>query len=1184
MKMKKVLIIIIFFLSIILTNLLLLADTTTKQASTYRSNGDLIEGWNWLRDSALQHYAEWTFEEITPGEEDLILDITALATDRPDGGRGFEAKFKLIYGFPGSGNMGGVFKTKTVILPNISAPDDSLGYTCQGQVSIDRAFIPGATTILIRIERESPQDNHVAFRLDSMVMMVEEEEESGEEEEIKEQEEAEVEGEEEQIDTWGGASLIQAGDYSGYLGEEVSEGQIHSEDYYQIYVKKGQLISLQLTVPGNANYGLSLLNSNRNSRGSSITRGDTEILNYVADTTGNWYIKIYRTSGIGEYQLSIEIENQNDADSGKDAEDSYREAIPVSEGTITGLLKAGDNDDYFSIELTEGQLVTLELTIPGNASYSISLLNPNHNSRGSSITLRDTKILDYVADSTGTWYIKISRSTREGEYQLSINIEDQNDAGSGQDAGDSYEEAISLAPGTFTGLLKAGDNDDYYSINLVEGQQITLNLTIPGNASFSISLLNPNHNSRGSSITQLDTKTLDYVADSIGTWYIRVSRSYGEGEYQLSVNDFTDGSEEEENHPPVISSLTSSQNSVEVNQTANLNCNVSDQDGDPLTYNWTANGQLVGENTSSLNWVAPGTPGTYHIVCTVSDSKGGQDSDSISIIVTEPESGSDQTTTQVLYQIKITTGTKIGAGTDANVYITLVGQNGENSGEILLDNPGINDFEIGDTNIFWINTIAMENLHHIIIRHDNTGIFPGWYVEEVRIICQEMNKDWMFYTRQWLATDEPPEYRTQGTFYHQQEEVKEDSIKYTLSLTEGGRVLTSNLPILVSAQQKGNAEVDADGDGINQEWEDKAMEYINPYIELDEEEPWLDNQGNDYVAHYVRVHPYDPFSVSTSFDSDNLPPYIIFRYVVTWSEDYGRQTVGGVNLDFLTSHHGDHERIFMAWKVVDSNTLQLEWVFTSSHREPDVHHGVWKADSKICNLCEVSNITQSFEHTEVLCGNLDFSSEGILVFYASEGKHALYPSCELCDNTTLAHIPFFPDIGEDCCGGGRFRFNCYNVGEPPNFVDPSVHDLTLDNGKLGDTLPEQLNQKLQARYEVKITTGNVDRAGTDSRLDITLYGNQDSHSFSIYTNPEPPRNTTYLGTFEKGDTDYIYVSCSNLGEINQIRIVSDNSGEGPGWYVSKIEVKNLQNNNIRSINPNVWIQESEQLSRTFNLS
>jgi hypothetical protein len=790
--------------------------------------------------------------------------------------------------------------------------------------------------------------------------------------------------------------------------------------------------------------------------------------------------------------------------------------------------------------------------------------------------------LDYVADSTGSWYIKISRSSGEGEYQLSIDIKDQDDAGSGQDAGDSYQEAIPISSGTWEGLLKAGDNNDYYSLNLAEGEAISLQLTIPGNASYGIILLNPHNYSRGSSTTQGNVKTLDYVADSTGTWYIRVSRSSGEGEYQLSVNDFTDGSEGEENHPPVISSLTSSQNSVEVNQTANLSCTASDRDGDPLTYNWTVNGQLVGGNTSSLNWVAPGIPGTYHITCTVSDSKGSQDSDSVSIIVIEPGGSSDQIPTQVLYQIKITTGTKMGAGTDANVYLTLVGQNGENSGEILLDNPGINDFERGDTNIFCINTIPIENLHHIIIRHDNTGNLPGWYIEEVHIACSELNKDWFFYPRQWLATDEPPGYRTQGTFYPQQEEFQETSTEYSLSLTESGRILTSNLPIFTSAQQRGNAEVDADGDGINQEWEDKAMEYINPYIELDEEEDWLTRNNADHVANYVRIHPSDSTGNSNfSYHSENLSQYIIFRYVVTWSFDYGRYGI--------MEHKDDHECIFLAWKVIDNKTLRLEWVFTSSHRSPNAHHGVWNAWHKTCSKGDVALTNELTSYSEIMCSNLQFYNNRLLI-YASEDKHAMYPSCDLCEDVSL----WIGLAGEDCGGGGTFQFDCYNVGEPPNFTDPHIHDLTFSEVKLGNNLSEDdmfyaLSRKMSSRYRIQLKTGNENLSGTDAKISIKLFGSEGTSPWYNIYSTSPPHNITieHLGTFETGDTDNIYVNSSDLGEVNKIQIKHDNTGPGPGWLLSEILVENLETHNIWHSCPNTWLDKfllQDDTNKTFNLS
>ncbi len=227
---------VIFFSILIIMNLLVFAVDSEKQASNFQSNGDLIDGWYWLRDSALQNYAEWKFENISPGTEDLALDITALATDRPNGGSGFEAKFKLIYGFPGSGNMGGVFKTKVVTLPNVSPSNDPLGYTCQGQVTVDREFISGASTIVFRVERELAQDNHVAFKKDSIVLL------TGEAPPIEGNQLPDTDELEE-------ATLIQPGTYTGSLGEENEEGRRDNYDYYSIEVEEGQLITLQLTIP-----------------------------------------------------------------------------------------------------------------------------------------------------------------------------------------------------------------------------------------------------------------------------------------------------------------------------------------------------------------------------------------------------------------------------------------------------------------------------------------------------------------------------------------------------------------------------------------------------------------------------------------------------------------------------------------------------------------------------------------------------------------------------------------------------------------------------------------------------------------------------------------------------------------------------------------------------------------------
>ena len=127
------------FLLVLLIGLIGIANGV--YATEFDSNGDLIQGWYWLRDRGLQHYAEWTFANVPPGTGDIVIEITALATDRASGGRGFPARFRLLYGFPGGGPMGGVFEVMEVTLPNVSPPDDPVGYTCKGKVVIPRSAL-----------------------------------------------------------------------------------------------------------------------------------------------------------------------------------------------------------------------------------------------------------------------------------------------------------------------------------------------------------------------------------------------------------------------------------------------------------------------------------------------------------------------------------------------------------------------------------------------------------------------------------------------------------------------------------------------------------------------------------------------------------------------------------------------------------------------------------------------------------------------------------------------------------------------------------------------------------------------------------------------------------------------------------------------------------------------------------
>lgn len=87
------------------------------------------------------------------------------------------------------------------------------------------------------------------------------------------------------------------------------------------------------------------------------------------------------------------------------------------------------------------------------------------------------------------------------------------------------------------------------------------------------------------------------------------------------------------NQPPVIDSLTSQWRQVKKAMSVPIECAASDPDEDELSYAWSVDGGDITGEGSVGNWVTPAEGGTYTITVTVSDGRGGQDTESLDIKV-----------------------------------------------------------------------------------------------------------------------------------------------------------------------------------------------------------------------------------------------------------------------------------------------------------------------------------------------------------------------------------------------------------------------------------------------------------------------------------------------------------------------------------------------------------------------
>lgn len=518
--------------------------------------------------------------------------------------------------------------------------------------------------------------------------------------------------------------------------------------------------------------------------------------------------------------------------------------------------------------------------------------------------------------------------------------------------------------------------------------------------------------------------------------------------------------------------------------------------------------------------------------------------------------------------------------------------------------------------------------------------------------------------------------------------------KFQVGLQASGRRLVSTRSMFVDKA----IDID-DGDGINQRWENAAMQLIMPIMELDEEEDWL-NQFHENIigqhtkpkypmVYFVRVTGYTPDSYQKV--SAEYPTYILFYIVFGWAKDYG--AVGGG----FEAHRGDSENILMAWRVTSETTAELEWVRTSSHKDVNRHHGLWNAWQRSCTLANVASNADVTGDTEMMCSTLEFEADGRLVLYPGEDKHALYPNADMCSNdVNLLTFGYGEDCGWDpltvngklvpgqwkdsdfdqdnrYLGNGRWLFEAYNVGEPdPNrkyqlidFLDqpdtwrgltdaqkkaltglypneavwsgtagkraewdpPDGSTLKAGNtgggdfcgglqpggdagepkvcsSKLGGALgqaddwsakdpPDLISDAMDARYQVTIKTGDRERAGTDAMISLALSHNGEfGDTIEVYSGGKfylPPlvfnfnpikAPYPYVGSFERGDTDYIYLDDNKAGEITGIQLSQDDTGEGPGWFVEQVMVQDLLTGKVWLAMPYKWLATDESPNTT----
>ncbi len=98
------------------------------------------------------------------------------------------------------------------------------------------------------------------------------------------------------------------------------------------------------------------------------------------------------------------------------------------------------------------------------------------------------------------------------------------------------------------------------------------------------------------------------------------------------------------------------------------------------------------------------------------------------------------------------TGNKLGAGTDANVFIILYGDQNDTGIIPLKQSKTHRDkFERNQTDEFVVEAIEIGDIQKIRIGHDNFGGGAAWYLERVEVDCPKLGVKLFFPAAEWIG-------------------------------------------------------------------------------------------------------------------------------------------------------------------------------------------------------------------------------------------------------------------------------------------------------------------------------------------------------------------------------------------------------------------------------------------------
>ncbi|XP_010119318.1 PREDICTED: lipoxygenase homology domain-containing protein 1 [Chlamydotis macqueenii] len=489
---------------------------------------------------------------------------------------------------------------------------------------------------------------------------------------------------------------------------------------------------------------------------------------------------------------------------------------------------------------------------------------------------------------------------------------------------------------------------------------------------------------------------------------------------------------------------------------------------------------------------------------------------------------------KILYEVTIVTGDIESGGTDASIFMTVFGSNG-NTEEMPLDKNG-DRFERGQEDSFILEIADIAPLRKMRIRTDGKGTRPHWFLETITLKNLTNQEVATFTYGEWLSKLKNPK----GSLVCEmpavinEEQMMEDTT-YTLQVKTsdvGGAGTDANVSLILFGENGDSGTLALKESNKSNKFERNQMDEFNfsdmlSLGDLCKVRIWHDNKGIAPGWHLEYIDVKDSTMDKTfRFQCD--------RWLAK-GEDDGQliRELACANNDILELK----ERT--AYEVV---------TVTSDREDAETKENIWiilegKLGRSKEFLMENSSKKRRFERGAT--DTFQFSSKNIGDIAAICVGH-----CPKDGKKSSAKADIFWHVQEiiitemELCN--KYFFKC-NVKIPLRYKRRDYK--VFECAKVTESFASKARSLVPVKYETIVVTGFEKGAGTDANVFITIFGlNGDSGKRAL--------KQKFRNLFERGKTNRFYLETLDMGELKKVRIEHDNSGLAPGWLVERVEITN----------------------------